>query len=231
MEGSAKGMLVLGVLWWCWVGYAGDERRRSRGGDRPAGHLRRDGGPAGGGAVRAGRVRRHRPAVRPARRAWSAPRTSRCSCSRSRDDPALRSRARGWPPARRWAPACWSSPRSPTGPRRAPLWALALELDMGGPLLSARRLAADARATSPSATADRRSSRWASRSSRSASAPARRVAPASSGGRLGIAVAAALWWLYFDVVALVAARAARQRGAGQEQNGIARDRSRSCTCR
>jgi low temperature requirement protein LtrA len=40
---------------------------------------------------------------------------------------------------------------------------------------------------------------------------------------LGIAVAAALWWLYFDVVALVAERRLSRAAPGREQNAIARD--------
>jgi low temperature requirement protein LtrA len=40
---------------------------------------------------------------------------------------------------------------------------------------------------------------------------------------LGIAVAAALWWLYFDVVALVAERRLTKAAVGREQNEIARD--------
>ena len=40
---------------------------------------------------------------------------------------------------------------------------------------------------------------------------------------LGIAVAAALWWLYFDVVALVATRRLGRAAPGREQNSIARD--------
>jgi low temperature requirement protein LtrA len=40
---------------------------------------------------------------------------------------------------------------------------------------------------------------------------------------LGIAVAAALWWLYFDIVALVAERRLTQAAVGREQNEIARD--------
>jgi low temperature requirement protein LtrA len=39
----------------------------------------------------------------------------------------------------------------------------------------------------------------------------------------GIAVAGAMWWLYFDVVALVAARRLAQATPGLEQNGVARD--------
>src|SRR5439155_21350222 len=40
---------------------------------------------------------------------------------------------------------------------------------------------------------------------------------------LGIAVAGALWWLYFDVVALVAARRLSNATEGRERNEIARD--------
>jgi low temperature requirement protein LtrA len=40
---------------------------------------------------------------------------------------------------------------------------------------------------------------------------------------LGVAVAAALWWLYFDVVALVAERRLARAAVGREQNEIARD--------
>jgi low temperature requirement protein LtrA len=40
---------------------------------------------------------------------------------------------------------------------------------------------------------------------------------------LGIVVAAALWWLYFDVVARVAERRLASAAVGEEQNRIARD--------
>jgi low temperature requirement protein LtrA len=40
---------------------------------------------------------------------------------------------------------------------------------------------------------------------------------------LGIAAAAALWWLYFDVVALVAERRLSNAKPGREQNEVARD--------
>lgn len=39
----------------------------------------------------------------------------------------------------------------------------------------------------------------------------------------GVAIAGALWWLYFDVVALVAERRLSHAAPGREQNGIARD--------
>jgi low temperature requirement protein LtrA len=40
---------------------------------------------------------------------------------------------------------------------------------------------------------------------------------------LGIAIAAALWWAYFDVVALVASRRLAKAAPGRERNEIARD--------
>jgi low temperature requirement protein LtrA len=40
---------------------------------------------------------------------------------------------------------------------------------------------------------------------------------------LGVAIAAALWWLYFDIVALVAERRLSNAQVGPEQNEIARD--------
>jgi low temperature requirement protein LtrA len=40
---------------------------------------------------------------------------------------------------------------------------------------------------------------------------------------LGVAIAAALWWLYFDVVALVAERRLTNAAPGRERNEIARD--------
>jgi low temperature requirement protein LtrA len=40
---------------------------------------------------------------------------------------------------------------------------------------------------------------------------------------LGVVVAAAFWWLYFDVVAVVAARRLARLPAGRERNSMARD--------
>jgi low temperature requirement protein LtrA len=40
---------------------------------------------------------------------------------------------------------------------------------------------------------------------------------------LGVAVAAALWWLYFDVVSLVSRRRLERASAGRERNELARD--------
>jgi low temperature requirement protein LtrA len=40
---------------------------------------------------------------------------------------------------------------------------------------------------------------------------------------LGVALTAAMWWVYFDVVALVSARRLAQASIGREQNAMARD--------
>jgi low temperature requirement protein LtrA len=42
-------------------------------------------------------------------------------------------------------------------------------------------------------------------------------------GLLGVVVGAALWWIYFDVTAIVAARRLAKATEGRERNGIARD--------
>jgi low temperature requirement protein LtrA len=42
-------------------------------------------------------------------------------------------------------------------------------------------------------------------------------------GALGIGLAAALWWIYFDVVAIVTARRLEQAPPGRERNRLARD--------
>jgi low temperature requirement protein LtrA len=40
---------------------------------------------------------------------------------------------------------------------------------------------------------------------------------------LGVGISAALWWLYFDIVALVAARRLENASPGRERNAVARD--------
>jgi low temperature requirement protein LtrA len=40
---------------------------------------------------------------------------------------------------------------------------------------------------------------------------------------LGVGLAAAMWWIYFDVVALISARRLGEAAAGREQNALARD--------
>jgi low temperature requirement protein LtrA len=110
------------------------------------------------------------------------------------------------------------------GAAQGALWALALLLDMGGPLIidsSGWKLA-------PGHFAERHGliviialgeSIVAIGVGSEAGVDAGVVAAAV----LGIVVAAALWWLYFDIVALVAERRLSNASEGRERNEIARD--------
>jgi low temperature requirement protein LtrA len=104
------------------------------------------------------------------------------------------------------------------------LWALALALDMGGPYL----FGAGGWKLVPAHFAERHGliiiialgeSIVAIGVGARASVGAGVVAAAV----LGVVVAGALWWLYFDVVALVAQRRLEKAAPGRERNEIARD--------
>jgi len=104
------------------------------------------------------------------------------------------------------------------------LWALALTLDMGGPLLidsSGWRL-------EPGHFAERHGliviiALGESIVAIGAGAEADVDAGVVAAAVLGIAVAAALWWLYFDVVAPVSTRRLIAAAEGAERNRMARD--------
>jgi low temperature requirement protein LtrA len=110
------------------------------------------------------------------------------------------------------------------GALQGALWALALALDMGGPLVidtSGWRL-------EPSHFAERHGLIVIIALGESIVA----IGVGAEGGVdagvvvaavLGIVVAGALWWLYFDVVALVAERRLHNAAPGRERNEIARD--------
>ena len=111
------------------------------------------------------------------------------------------------------------------GTLQGALWALALALDVGGPMLidsSGWRLM-------PEHYAERHGLILivALGESIVAIGVGAEVAGVTAGvataAVLGIVAAAALWWLYFDVVALVAARRLQNAAAGRERNEIARD--------
>ena len=110
------------------------------------------------------------------------------------------------------------------GTAQGAVWALALALDMGGPLLidsSGWRL-------EPGHFAERHGliviiALGESIVAIGVGAEARGRRRRGRRGVLGVGVAGALWWLYFDVVALVAERRLSQRAAGKVRNEIARD--------
>ena len=134
-DGAAQGMLVLGVLWWSWVGYAWltSVVDPEEGAVRlvifaamAAFLIAAICVPEAFGDLGA------RPSPSPT--ASSAPPTSPCSCSPAATIPALRQlRPAASRSARRSASACWSPRRSLDGVAQSGLWALALLLDMAGP--------------------------------------------------------------------------------------------------
>ena len=152
----------------------------------------------------------------------------------SREDPGLRHSVLGLAISTTIGCGLIGRLRSPTARCRAALWALALLLDMGGPLFIdtegwrlvpnhfAERhglivlIALGESVVAIGAGAQRRRRR-------------RHVAAAAV---VGIAVVSALWWLYFDVVALVAARRlVNARRGRRAQRASPATRSPTCTCR
>jgi low temperature requirement protein LtrA len=104
------------------------------------------------------------------------------------------------------------------------LWALALLLDMGGPYL----FGAEGWKLVPGHFAERHGliviiALGESIVAIGVGAETGVDAGVVAAATLGIGVAAALWWLYFDVVALVAARRLSSATEGRERNELARD--------
>ena len=110
------------------------------------------------------------------------------------------------------------------GPLQGGLWALALALDMAGPYL----FGAEGWKLVPSHFAERPGliiiiALGESIVAIGVGAEIGVDAGVVAAAVLGIAVAAAQWWLYFDVVALVAERKLSSAPVGREQNEMARD--------
>ncbi|HEX5853247.1 MAG TPA: low temperature requirement protein A [Solirubrobacteraceae bacterium] len=110
------------------------------------------------------------------------------------------------------------------GSVRLGVWGLALVFDTGGPFL----FGADGWKLVPSHFAERHGAIIIIALGESivaigAGAEAGVDAGVIAAAVLGIAVAGALWWLYFDVVAIVAERRLLKAREGRERNEIARD--------
>ena len=223
-EGLTQGLLVLGVLWWAWVGYAWLTSVV----DPEEGVVRLtifaamaallvvslcvpeafdDSALLFAGAygvVRCGQIV--------------------LFILASRDDAALRHSVNGLAGSTAIGVALLLAAALADGTLQGVLWVLALLLDMGGPFL----FGAEGWKLVPGHFAERHGliviialgeSIVAIGAGVQFSVDAGVVAAAV----LGIVVAAALWWLYFDVVALVAERRLSRAAKGREQNEIARD--------
>ena len=120
--------------------------------------------------------------------------------------------------------ACWFSRRSPQAGVQLGLWALALVLDMGGPFL----FGAEGWKLVPGHFAERHGAIVIIALGESivaigVGAKATLGAGVVAVAVLGIVIAAALWWVYFDVTAIIAARRLASAPEGRERNEIARD--------
>jgi low temperature requirement protein LtrA len=223
-EGLAQGLLVLGVLWWSWVGYSWltSVVDPEEGAVRIAmfaamgaflvcalcvpGAFGDDGllFALAYGAVRGAHI-------------W-------LFVIASRDDPGLRHATWGLAVSTAIGVGLLGAASFADGWLQGGLWALALALDMGGPLLidpSGWRLM-------PEHFAERHGLILIIALGESIVAIGAGAGLAIDAGvviaaLLGIVVAAALWWLYFDVVALVSTRRLVAAPEGAERNRMARD--------
>jgi low temperature requirement protein LtrA len=142
----------------------------------------------------------------------------------SRDDPSLRQSVVGLAGSTAIGTGLLVAASFAGGILQVALWALALALDMGGPYF----FGVEGWKLVPGHFAERHGlivliALGESIVAIGVGAQAHVDAGVVVAAVLGMAVASALWWLYFDVVALVAARRLAHATPGRERNAIARD--------
>jgi low temperature requirement protein LtrA len=223
-EGLAKGMLVLGVMWWSWVGYAWLTSVV----DPEEGLVRL----AMFAAMAAFLVA-----------ALCVPKAFDSSAAlfagayavvrfaqiilflvASRDDPALRRSIIGLAVSTAIGVGLLVAASFTDRGLQGSLWALALLLDMAGPFF----FGSEGWKLVPAHFAERHGLIVIIALGESIVAIGVGAGVTVDAGVVvaaifGIAVAAAMWWLYFDVVALVAARRLTNAAEGRERNEVARD--------
>ena len=222
--GLARGLLVLGVLWWSWVGYA---------------WLTSVVDPEEG-AVRLVMFAAMAALLVVAlcvpeafgdlgllfALAYALVRIAHIAlfALASRDDANLRSSVIGLAVSTGLATGLLVGASFLDGAPQGALWALALALDMGGPYF----FGAEGWKLVPEHFAERHGLILIIALGESIVAIGIGAEHGVDAGVvvaavLGVAIAAALWWLYFDVVALVSARRLASAEPGREQNTMARD--------
>jgi low temperature requirement protein LtrA len=142
----------------------------------------------------------------------------------SRDDPALRKSVLGLAASTAVGAGLLFAAAAASGALRVGIWGLALLLDAGGPFLFGQ----DGWKIVPAHFAERHGAVVIIALGESVVALGVAASPSISTGVviaavLGVVVAAALWWIYFDVTAIVARRRLAKASPGRERNGIARD--------
>jgi low temperature requirement protein LtrA len=223
-EAMLKGLLVLGMLWWSWVGYAWLTSVV----DPEEGAVRLVifvamaaflvaalcvPGAFGSEALLFAC-------------AYAVVRTAHIVLFMlaSRDDPALRRSVIGLAGSTAVGAGLLFAAAAASGTVQLAIWGLALLLDAGGPLLFGQ----DGWKLVPGHFAERHGliviiALGESIVAIGVGAKASIDAGVVVAGLLGVAVGAALWWVYFDVTAIVAGRRLAKAAEGRERNGIARD--------
>jgi low temperature requirement protein LtrA len=223
-SGLAQGMLVLGVLWWSWVGYAWLTSIV----DPEEGAVRF----AIFGAMAAFLIaaiavpEAFDSLALPFALAYGAVRAAHIALFvlASRDDPALRRSVIGLAAGAAIGVGLLVAASFLDGLAQGGLWVLALALDMGGPYL----FGSEGWKLVPNHFAERHGliiiiALGESIVAIGLGAHAHLTYGIAAAAAVGIALAAALWWMYFDVVALVSRRRLASAPEGRERNELARD--------
>jgi low temperature requirement protein LtrA len=223
-EGLAQGLLVLGVLWWAWVGYAWFTSVVDP--EEGAVRLVIFAAMAAFLVVALAVPEAFGDSAGLFAGAYAVVRFAQIALFMiaSRDDPALRQSVLGLAVGTAIGVGLIAAAAFTDGALQGSLWALALLLDVGGPYV----FGSTGWKLMPGHFAERHGliiiialgeSIVAIGIGAEVGVDAGVVAAAT----LGTAVVAAMWWLYFDVVALVAARRLSNAAVGREQNEMARD--------
>lgn len=223
-SGLAQGLLVLGVLWWTWVGYAWLTSLIDP--EEGAVRLVMFGAMAALLIVSLCVPEAFGDLALVFALAYGAVRVAHIGLFMlaSPDDDALRHSVLGLAVSTAIAVTLLATASLFDGLAQGALWALALLLDMGGPYLfgsSGWKLA-------PGHFAERHGLIVIIALGESIVAIGVGAAGALTFGIgtaavLGVALAAGLWWIYFDIVAIVSGRRLVEAEPGQVQNEMARD--------
>ncbi len=223
-DGLAKGLLALAVLWWCWVGYAWLTSVV----DPEEGAVRLVIFAAMAALLVSSLCvpRAFGASALLFAGAYAVVRAAHILLYvlASRDDPALRRSVTGLAGSTTVGVALlFGAALAGDGPRLA-IWALAVLLDAGGPLV----VGVEGWKLVPGHFAERHGlivliAIGESIVAIGVGAQTRIDAGVVLAAVLGTAVAAAFWWLYFDVVALAAERRLSRAAVGRERNSMARD--------
>jgi low temperature requirement protein LtrA len=223
-EGLAQGLLVLGVLWWAWVGYAWFTSVVDP--EEGAVRLVIFAAMAAFLVVALAVPEAFGESATLFACGYAVVRFAQIALFMiaSRDDPALRQSVLGLAAGTAIGVGLIAAAAFTDGALQGSLWALALLLDVGEPYL----FGSEGWKLTPSHFAERHGliiiiALGESIVAIGVGAEAGLDAGVVAAATLGVAVVAALWWLYFDVVALVAERRLTKAAVGREQNEIARD--------